>query len=207
MAPIKILFTFTRINFLVWMLQCRVILTFCLVLPMNIKNCPQKTTTFKKFEKNLLLPWPPKTTFPVFFKFGSRSISLLFILDYTKRKLLHVNFKVVDSQEKKTFYVCLHLHLFFRQKVIELVEIIQFYFSFQTLKWLIARKDKRLKGEFAMVSREGFFAAKYSLAHTNMCLAYHKSQRNGSLRSLFIEGRLKPTFLDKYLWHKVSANA
>ena len=37
---------------------------------------------------------------------GSWSIYLLFISDYTKRKLLHVNFKVVDSQKKKkTFCV------------------------------------------------------------------------------------------------------
>ena len=137
------------------------------------KNYPQKF-----WKKIPCCPDRPKLHFQSFFKFGSRSISLLFILDYTKRKLLHVNFKVVDSQEKKTFYVCLHLHLFFRQKVFELVEIMPFYFSFQTLKWLIAEKDKRLKGEFAMVSREVLFAAKYSLAHTNMCLGYPKSQRS-----------------------------
>ena len=85
----------------------------------NVKKLPSKVDNLKKIEENFPYCSDFSNGPKLHFRFMNLIVNiylLLFILDYTKRKLLHVNFKVVDSQKKKTFYVCLHLHLYFRQK-------------------------------------------------------------------------------------------
>ena len=65
----------------------------------NFKKLPYFKKIKEKFRYCPDCTNGPKLHF-CFYEFDSKSISLLFILDYTKRKLLHVNFKVVDSQKK-----------------------------------------------------------------------------------------------------------
>ena len=123
----------------------------------------KKTTlksNFKNFEKNPLLPWPPKTTFPVFFKFGSRSISLLFILDYTKRKLLHVNFKVVDSQEKKNFLCMPALTFILSSKSIWIGWNNAILFFIPNFKVINCRERQKIERGICHGIKRGFFCRK-----------------------------------------------